>query len=310
MNDSTIDEQGTPALNQWDSLPGDAHHEVDVAAWLTEYRARLDAMITEGRHGRRDRDMLRTMAHLMERSGTLIFPASREDLVRLSGGYYATVMRAMVRLKAKGYVIYHDRDGFCEANTHRDLYSLVMEALPPVPVSESKIDPSAPSGDTVRNIPKETTVAQLVSGDYSHDAFAGRKGFTPNARAVWLHLCAEQGITRAAVSRATGMSKPTVTRAVKWLDSQGLAYMDSDTGTLWALPPNRVKEMLDGIVRRGYLQGKTEQRIEYIWRDWMDVKREKDRKMKEILRLAHDKDRIERSYTEDDLVLSMPLYGA
>lgn len=275
MNDTGKNYQNTPPPGEWDALPSDAYDEIDVAAWVAEYRARLLHAVLPGRNKSRDKDTLRTLALMMEKAGSRVFVISRRELVTYSGCYAPTNWEAVRSLRRAGYIRVVGYAGMTEPGSGgarpypQHAYVLMMDALPE---QEEEVVPLP--GMTMRRI---------VNGDFAHDAFAGHKGLKANRRQVWLWARENPGSTRADIARGTGISKATVGRAVEWLAENGLvdAGSLSDCGKVFVLDPEREKAALQEIARNNWLQGKTLNRLEHLDRPFDLIAEDRKRRRRE-----------------------------
>jgi hypothetical protein len=122
-----------------------------------------------------------------------------------------------------------------------------------------------------------------VRGDYSHDAYAGVKGFSPSRRKVYETLCAAATpLTVAALARGAEMSYNTVSRACAWLAEHRLAKPETNPcptrneKELWSARPQGERgerRTLERIVdATPALHGATGRRLEYVGSDWFTVK--------------------------------------
>lgn len=95
-------EEAKRRAEQWDTRPADLN--VEIEAWVAEYRLRLHKTTLAGRNRTRDKEMLKTLCWLMEQQETRTFVASRRELSEHSGLYPDATFNAVKSLREAGYL--------------------------------------------------------------------------------------------------------------------------------------------------------------------------------------------------------------
>lgn len=103
-----------------------------------------------------------------------------------------------------------------------------------------------------------------------------------NRRAIYLWLLAHPNSTVYEIHKNVPTSYMTASRTVTWLREQQLAIQHSD-GRVSTREPRKPTDALDNVVANNYLQGTTQNRLEYCERDWYTIKmlRRQARKLRE-----------------------------
>jgi hypothetical protein len=227
--------------------------------------------------------MLETLLFLMEREGMRLFHASSKDLILHGGAHQRTVVAAVKRLRKFDYLACLGptiwRDGECRIYRYALLTPDTWE-----------------SGSPETCVATVPALSPLLAGDYASDAFAGHRGFNPNRRQVYAWYRANQGRTRYACHKATGVPHNTVGRAVEWLIAQGLAAQDAEERVHVFETADHGK-VCEDIATRNRTVGKSATRLEHMNKPWWEIQWIQEQRKNRSGRVLPSVERIEAERT-------------
>jgi hypothetical protein len=276
--DSSPEDLQVPCLTAW--IVAYRRFLGETAAWCEEYRRRAEERDMKASAAARDRGMLETLLFLMEREGTRLFHASSKDLILHGGAHQRTVVDAIRRLRKLSYLACLGptiwRDGDCR------IYRYALLTTPGMCESDLSEVPNA----------SVSVPPPLLAGDYASDAFAGHRGFNPNRRQVYTWYRANQGRTRYACHKATGVPHNTVGRAVEWLIEQGLAAQDAEE-RIYVFETTDHRKVCEDIAARNRTVGKSATRLEHMNRPWWEIQRIQEQRKNRSGRVLPSVERLE-----------------
>lgn len=293
-------------ISVWDAPPEDLHLSSltawivayrrsleATAAWCEAYRRRAEEREMKANAAARDRGMLETLLYLMEREGTRLFHASSKDLILHGGAHQRTVVAAVKRLRKLHYLTCLGptiwRDGDCR------IYRYAL--LTPPGTCEDGLPDLANASASIPS--------PLLAGDYASDAFAGHRGFNPNRRQVYSWYRANQGRTRYACHKATGVPHNTVGRAVEWLIEQGLAAQDAEE-RVHVFETTDHRKVCEDIAARNRTVGKSATRLEHMNKPWWEIQWMQEQRKNRSGRVLPSVERLEAERAVRAAVRSSP----